>query len=265
MGSYDHEPWFHGGFAREAVRRVLELRYRLLPYIYSLFYEHYAKGYPVMRPLLFEFPDDEETYAIDDEFMLGPFLLVAPVLKEGARSREVYLPRGRWYDFWSGEAYEGPARVRAEAPLDRVPLFVRGGAVVPMWPPMSYVGERKPDPLYLHVYPGDGSFALYEDDGETLDYTKGVYALTRFQVSERDGELTLRKSPREGGYEPGREFVIVVLHGAGGVVKALKDGSELKPLASPEEEREGVTRVEGKPAVKLREAKEGWELKILMK
>jgi alpha-glucosidase len=265
MGSYDHEPWFHGGFAREAVRRVLELRYRLLPYIYSLFYEHYAKGYPVMRPLLFEFPDDEETYAIDDEFMLGPFLLVAPVLKEGARSREVYLPRGRWYDFWSDEAYEGPARVRAEAPLDRVPLFVRGGAVVPMWPPMSYVGERKPDPLYLHVYPGDGSFALYEDDGETLDYTKGVYALTRFQVSERDGALTLRKSPREGGYEPGREFVIVVLHGAGSVVKALKDGSELEPLASPEEEREGVTRVEGKPAVKLREAREGWELKILTK
>jgi alpha-glucosidase len=130
---------------------------------------------------------------------------------------------------------------------------------------MSYVSERKPDPLHLHVYPGDGSFALYEDDGETLDYTKGVYALTSFQVSERTGELTLRKSPREGSYEPGREFVLVVLHGAGDAVKALKDGSELKPLASPEEGREGLTRVEGKPAVKVREVKGGWELKVLAK
>jgi alpha-glucosidase len=264
MGSYDHEPWFHGGFAKEAVRRVLELRYRLLPYMYSLFYEHYAKGYPVMRPLLFEFPDDEETYAIDDEFMLGPFLLVAPVLKEGARTREVYLPKGKWYDFWSDKAYQGPARVCVDAPLDVVPLFVKDGALVPMWSPIGCSSERKPDPLYLHVYPGNGSFMLYEDDGETFEYTKGAYALAKFEVSEQAGTLTVRKSPAEGNYEPGREFVIVVLHGVSKVVKAIKDGVELKELEPPEEKREGLTQVEGRPAIKVRDKREGWELKILV-
>lgn len=264
MGSYDHEPWFHGGFAKEAVRRVLELRYRLLPYMYSLFYEHYAKGYPVMRPLLFEFPDDEETYAIDDEFMLGPFLLVAPVLKEGAHTREVYLPKGKWYDFWSDKAYQGPARVCVDAPLDVVPLFVKDGALVPMWSPIGCSSERKPDPLYLHVYPGNGSFMLYEDDGETFEYTKGAYALAKFEVSEQAGTLTVRKSPAEGNYEPGREFVIVVLHGVSKVVKAIKDGVELKELEPPEEKREGLTQVEGRPAIKVRDKREGWELKILV-
>lgn len=262
--SYDHEPWFHGGFAKEAVRRVLELRYRLLPYMYSLFYEHYAKGYPVMRPLLFEFPDDEETYAIDDEFMLGPFLLVAPVLKEGARTREVYLPKGKWYDFWSDKAYQGPARVCVDAPLDVVPLFVKDGALVPMWSPIGCSSERKPDPLYLHVYPGNGSFALYEDDGETFEYTKGAYALAKFEVSEQAGTLIVRKSPAEGNYEPGREFVIVVLHGVSKVVKMIKDGVELKELELPEEKREGLTQVEGRPAIKVRDKREGWELKILV-
>lgn len=265
LGSYDHEPWFHGGFVKEAVRRVLELRYRLLPYIYSLFREHSEKGYPVMRPLLFEFPDDEETYAIDDEFMLGPLLLVAPILKEGARSREVYLPRGRWYDFWTDRVYEGPARVVAEAPLDRVPLFVREGAALPMWPPMSYVGEREPDPLFVHVYPGSGSFALYEDDGETLEYTRGAYALSRFEVSEQPGAVVVRRSDREGGYSPERRFVVVVLHGVSEKVKVFKNGVELKPLESMEEEKEGLVYLEGRPAVKLRETREGWEVKFLIR
>jgi len=218
----------------------------------------------VMRPLLFEFPDDEETYAIDDEFMLGPFLLVAPVLKEGARTREVYLPKGKWYDFWSDKAYQGPARVCVDAPLDVVPLFVKDGALVPMWSPIGCSSERKPDPLYLHVYPGNGSFMLYEDDGETFEYTKGAYALAKFEVSEQAGTLTVRKSPAEGNYEPGREFVIVVLHGVSKVVKAIKDGVELKELEPPEEKREGLTQVEGRPAIKVRDKREGWELKILV-
>ncbi len=259
-GSYDHEPWFHGPAAKEAVKMVLELRYKLLPYIYSLFYEHYVKGYPVMRPLLFEFPDDEETYQIDDEFMLGPFLLVSPVLKEGARSKEVYLPAGVWYDFWSDRVYRGPARYLVDAPLDKVPLFVRAGSLLPMLAAKEYVGESKHDTLYLHVYAGDGSFTLYEDDGETLEYVDGVYALREVSVSLRNGRLTIEVGERRGNFDPGRGYIVVVLHGVGKVGKALKDGAELGRLTSLDEPDEGVAELEGKPAFKVLDERRGFKL-----
>lgn len=262
MGSYDHEPWFHGPAAKEAIRRVLDLRYKLMPYIYSLFYEHYVRGYPVVRPLLFEYPSDEEAYQIDDEFMVGPFLLVAPVLKEGSRSREVYLPAGRWYDFWTDRVCEGPGRRVVEAPLDRVPLFVRAGAILPMWPSMSCVAERRVDQLYLHVYAGDGSFTLYEDDGETLEYERGVYASTRLSVAQAGGGLTIDVGRREGEYDPKRDYLIVVLHGVSGVSRVLKNGVELARLKSLEEPGEGTAEVEGKVLVKARDLGEGFELEV---
>ncbi len=264
MGSYDHEPWFHGPRAKEAIVRVLELRYRLLPYIYSLFYEHFRRGYPVMRPLVFEFPDDEEAGRVDDEFLLGPSLLVAPVLREGARSREVYLPRGVWYDFWTDRAYEGPRWLTVDAPLDTVPLFVREGAVLPMWPPMRYVGERKPDPLYLHVYAGSGSFELYEDDGETLEYTRGAYALTRISVERGPGRLRVEVGGREGSYEPGRSYVVIVLHGVESVRAALKDGEELRERVQPDQPAEGLTTVEGRPSVKVRDDRRGFRVEVVL-
>lgn len=264
MGSYDHEPWFHSPSVREAIKRVLELRYRLLPYLYSLFYEHYTKGYPVMRPLVFEYQGDEETYQMDDEFLVGPFLLVAPVLKEGARSREVYLPAGEWFDFWTGCVYKGPARLVVEAPLDRVPLFVRAGAVIPEWPPMNHVGEARLDPLYLHVYAGSGSFALYEDDGETLEYTKGAYALTRISVSPGEERLTIEVSGREGVYQPERKHVVVVVHGVRDVVKVLKNGVELSRLKSLDEPGEGALEVDGKVFIKVEDAAEGYKLELML-
>ncbi|MEM1522641.1 MAG: glycoside hydrolase family 31 protein [Thermofilaceae archaeon] len=265
MGSYDHEPWFHGPTAREAIKRVLELRYRLLPYLYSLFYEHCAKGYPVMRPLVFEYQDDGETYQLDDEFLVGPFLLVAPVLKEGARSREVYLPAGEWFDFWTDRVYKGPARLVVEAPLDRVPLFVRAGAVIPEWPPMNHVGEGKPDPLYLHVYAGNGSFTLYEDDGETLEYTKGAYALTKISANLTEEHLLIEVGGREGKYQPERKHVVVIVHGTREVAKVLRNDVELAPLTSLEEAREGVVKVDGKVFIKVRDAVEGFKLELVFK
>ncbi|MEM4531977.1 MAG: DUF5110 domain-containing protein, partial [Thermofilaceae archaeon] len=201
----------------------------------------------------------------DDEFLVGPFLLVAPVLKEGARSREVYLPSGEWFDFWTDRVYRGPARLVVEAPLDRVPLFVKAGAVIPMWPPMNHVGERKPDPLFLHVYAGNGSFTLYEDDGETLEYTKGAYALTRISASLAGERLSIEVGRREGKYQPERKHVVVVVHGAREVVKVLKNGVELPRLVSLEEVGEGVLEIDGKVFIKVRDAVEGCKIDVIFK
>jgi len=264
IGSYDHEPWMYGSEAKRAIREVLELRYRLLPYIYSLFYEHYLRGYPVVRPLLFEFQEDEDTYLIDDEFMLGSWILVAPVLREGARAREVYLPSGLWYDFWTDEVHRGPARVHVEAPLSRVPLFVRAGAVVPMWPPMQFVGERRPEPLFLHAYAGaSGAFTLYEDDGETLNYLRGERLVTKLSLEDGGREVVLRAERLESGYEPPREHVVAVFHGVGSAARVLFDGSPLPRVESLEEVDEGYTMEGGRLVVKVREPRRSFEIRVV--
>jgi hypothetical protein len=144
---------------------------------------------------------------------------VASVVKEGARSRSVYLPEGAWYDVWSGEVVTGPTRVEVEAPLERIPVFVRAGAVVPTGPTMHYVGERPRDPLTLHVYPPGGSeehtSLLYEDDGRTYGFQEGKYLLTRFTLRVAQGSTErlhlLRET--EGSYQPEYESIEVVVHG----------------------------------------------------
>jgi len=244
MGTYDHEPWMYGKRTKTIIREMLKLRYSLLPYIYSLFYEHYLKGYPPVRPLFFEFQDDEETYSIDDEFMLGEALLVAPILREGARGREVYLPStSLWYDFWSGEMLEETGWTYAEAPLDRIPLYVKAGAVIPMWPPMNYVGEKDPNPLFIHYYPSTGknTFILYEDDGVTLNYRRGECRETLLSA-ETDGKaITIKSKVTKGTYKPPRDTVVIVIHGLKDVniIEVEKDGRMLKQVKSLKEPGEG--------------------------
>ena len=126
------EPWEYGNEYTVINRSTIELRYRLLPYIYTLFHEHEQTGMPVMRPLWFEFPRDKKTYLIADEYLLGKDLLIAPVVKEGMREREVYFPAGAdWIDWWTGEKYEGGKPHVVKAPIDRLPLFAQAGSVSP--------------------------------------------------------------------------------------------------------------------------------------
>ncbi|MCS7179548.1 MAG: glycoside hydrolase family 31 protein, partial [Anaerolineae bacterium] len=147
FASPDQEPWSWGEPYLGINREFIRLRYRLLPYLYTALWQCTQRGTPIVRPLLWAFQDDPTTHALDDEFLCGDALLVAPVLEEGATRRRVYLPAGRWYDFWTDAVYEGPTWVEAEAPLERIPVFVRAGAVVPMGPTMDYVGQRPTDPL----------------------------------------------------------------------------------------------------------------------
>jgi hypothetical protein len=174
------EPWGHGSEAEEIARDYISLRYRLLPYFYTLAHENYETGVPIVRPLFFLDPLDPALAGRDDAFLLGRDLLVAPVVEDGQRQKDVYLPRGHWVDAWTDSLYEGGQTVTVEAPLDRLPLFVRTGAILPLQHVMDYVGAEPADTLLLQVYPSFSSspetFNLYEDDGESLDYMQGEYA-----------------------------------------------------------------------------------------
>jgi hypothetical protein len=174
------EPWGHGSQAEEIVRDYISLRYRLLPYIYTLAHENYETGIPMVRPLFFHDPHDPALADRDDAYLLGRDLLVAPVVEDGQRQRSVYLPRGYWVDAWTDSVYQGGQTIIADAPLDRLPLFVRTGAILPMHPVMDYVGAEPADTLLLQIYPSFSSaletFTLYEDDEESLDYMQGEYA-----------------------------------------------------------------------------------------
>ena len=208
----DQEPWSWGEPYLSINRRALELRYRLLPYLYTAFWQCAQMGLPIVRPLLLARQDDTATHALDDEFLCGDAFLVAPVTEAGITCRSVYLPVGGWYGFWTDELLSGPARVEVEIPLERWPLFVRAGSVVPMGPPMDYVGQRPVETLTLHVYPGTGVSWLYEDDGKSLAYRCGEYRLTRFTLAASERKLELMREA-EGAFNPGYDRLQVVVHG----------------------------------------------------
>jgi alpha-D-xyloside xylohydrolase len=177
-----------------------KLRYRLMPYIYTLAADTYFRDGTIMRGLVMDFPNDANVRNIDDEYMFGPAFLVAPVTEYEARSRDVYLPAGsNWYDFHTGKRYEGGNTIKADAPLERMPLFVRAGAIVPMGPAIQYTGEKPDAPITLVVYTGaNGAFSLYHDQGTTYDYEHGAYSRIALSYDEASGTLSIGK--REGSY-----------------------------------------------------------------
>src|SRR5262249_19230204 len=155
-----------------------KLRYQLLPFLYTTLEEAHRTGVPLFRPLLLNYQDDPNTYNLDDEFVIGSDLLVAPIVKPDLTSRLVYLPKGIWYDFWTNKKYPGGTMLRIDAPLETVPMFVRGGAIIPTGPEMKYAGEKPVDPISFATYPdagGSAATALYEDDGLSPAYEHGAF------------------------------------------------------------------------------------------
>ena len=214
-GTTRQEPWAFGEPYESIIRNMLKLRQRLLPYLYTLFEECHRTGAPILRPLLFEYPEDDATYSADDEFLVGDRLLVAPITRHGQSYRHVYLPAGTWFHLWRGERYEGPADVLIHAPLGEPAVFVRGDAPVPLWPAMNYVGERPADPLTLLIYPagGRGALELYEDAGDGYAYLQGEYARTRVTCRSDDAGIIVEIGAREGSFVPERTRVVVELRG----------------------------------------------------
>jgi alpha-glucosidase len=207
LGDVDQYAWSWGEAVLTEARRAIELRYRLLPYIYSAFITATETGAPVQRPLVFDHQYDAAVRDIDDQYLFGPDLLVAPVFEARTTARQVYLPAGEWYDWHTGEHFTGPRFVVAETPMDRIPLYARAGAVIPMWPSAPASTDERPDVIELHVFvpQAEGVFTsfLQEDDGLTLD---GPVRRTRFEVTGS----TVRASS-DGDYAGAR--LEVVAHG----------------------------------------------------
>jgi len=194
-----HVPWAHGATIEAICRDIIELRYRMMPTTYTLVWQARQTGLPTMRALVLNYPDDPNVWDLGTQYLWGDDLLVAPVTRRGATHWPVYLPAGIWHDYWTHESYQGPAGITVASPLERVPLFVRSGAILPFGPVMQYDGERPLDEVTLLTYPdGTSSFTLYEDDGRTNAYQHGGHATTRFDCVADQSGLTFQIQPPQG-------------------------------------------------------------------
>ncbi|HYO90713.1 MAG TPA: TIM-barrel domain-containing protein, partial [Pyrinomonadaceae bacterium] len=211
IDGYDQEPWRFGKYYEDIIRRYLKLRYRLLPFLYTTLEESHRTGLPVFRPLLLNYQQDYNTLNMDDQFMIGTDLLVAPVLKPDVTSRMVYLPEGVWFDYWTGRKYAGPNMIRMDAPLETVPMFVRGGAIIPMGPEMNYIGEKPSDPLTFEIYAddkGQAATVLYEDDGNSPAYKRGVSRRTAVRAAPSGRGWQINVDAPEGSYKAGARSLV---------------------------------------------------------
>jgi alpha-glucosidase len=234
--NYDQEPWRFGKYYEGIIRKYLNLRYRMIPFLYTWLEASHRTGVPLFRPLLLNYQRDENTLNIDDEFMVGTNLLVAPILRPAITRRLVYLPAGTWIDYWTGRSIKGGTVTETEAPLDTVPMFVRGGSIIPMGPEMDYVGQKHFDPLTFNIYPDENGVAdtpLYEDDGVTTDYKQGVFRRTYVHVSALEkGGLQIYLGEPSGTYRPGPRNLIFAIKSARKPLRVSLDGSRLNSVGA---------------------------------
>ncbi len=221
-GEPDQYPWSFGPEVEEVYRKALDLRYRLLPYIYSAFVQASESGDPVARPLVYDFQQDRRARETEDAYLLGEALLVAPVCEPGSRARRVYLPEGTWIDWHTEERYTGGRFITAKAPLDRIPVFARGGYIIPSYAsaPESTMGHA-PELLVLHVFvpDEDGEFLseLQEDDGVTLAFSRGAHHRTAFRLTRRGTALSVSAAVTGSGFAEFRRHTLrFVFHGFSG-------------------------------------------------
>jgi alpha-D-xyloside xylohydrolase len=208
------EPWKYGQTVEDNMRKMLNLRYRLLPYIYSEAWQITKNGSTMMRGMVMDFNGDTAAVNQQYQYMFGKALLVAPITEPGVTEWNVYLPKSSaWYNFWTGQRFDGGQQVKTNAPLDKIPLFVKAGSIVPMGKLMQYTGEKKSDTLEIRVYKGaNGKFDLYEDEGDNYNYEKGSYTVIPFTWDEQGQSLTI--GARQGNYPnclTKRVFNIVVV------------------------------------------------------
>lgn len=190
-------------------RKYLELRYRLMPYLYSAVHEAHDTGMPILRALWLHYPDDSVAVARGDEYLWGRDILVAPVTEKAATSRAVYLPRGRWYDFWTEEPQEGGREITRPVDLATMPLFTRAGAILPLGPVKQFTSESVDEPMTVKVYPGaDGLATLYEDDGVSFGYQKGEWMGIEMRWDDRQRRLDLRLAAGSRFRAPARRLVV---------------------------------------------------------
>ena len=207
------EPWSYGNEAQRIFKQYDEMRYSLIPYLYSYSYEMYTKGTPLMRALVLAYQNDENVYNITDQYMLGESLMICPVTQKGAQTRVVYLPEGTWTDYWTGKTYEGKNHYNVLCPIDQLPIFVKQGAIIPTQEPVNYVGEKEMTQLTLDVYPNaSNTFTLYNDDGKSLDYQKGKYNTTSFISKVTEKEIAFTIEATQGDFKSSISDYVVRFH-----------------------------------------------------
>ncbi|GAL65416.1 glycoside hydrolase family 31 protein [Jejuia pallidilutea] len=191
----DQEPWAFGETITNVVRKFIELRYQLLPYLYTAFWRYAEEGIPILKSLVLYDQQDPQTYYRNDEFVFGEKILVCPVNGPNQKGRRMYIPRGKWYNFWTDELVTGGQELWVDADLDSMPIFVKEGAIIPKYPVQQYVGEKTIDELLLDVYYTEGKeeSMVYEDATDGYDYIKGRYSLRSFKLSGKKKELIIQQ------------------------------------------------------------------------
>lgn len=225
------EPWNYGEEALKIFTKYDRLRYRLIPYLYSEAYGTYETGKPLMRALVLEYQNDENVYDIGDQYLFGDNMMVCPVTTKGAKTRIVYLPEGKWTNYWTGEKYAGRQYLNVVSPLDQIPIFVKEGAIIPMQESMNYVGEKQVDHLELDIYPGSTSqFIVYDDDGKSLDYQKGKFASTKVSCNASNDQVEININKPKGDYDVPERTYSIKLHMPSGPQKINSDKGDLKEV-----------------------------------
>ena len=220
------EPWSFGQQIEDIVKKYIEVRYRFLPYMYQLFHETSKSGIPIMRPLILEYPNDKKVENCSDQFLVGSDLLVAPIMTPETTHRAVYLPEGRWFDYWTGKQYVGGQHHLIYAPLDTLPLFVREGAILPLGKVKTST-EVKDEMIEFHLYglQSEGSYTYYEDDEATVAYQDGCFVNTNlhYTFEENTLSLTLTKSGDESLTVAQKKLII---HNTSNIKKVIVNGKE---------------------------------------
>lgn len=229
------EPWNYGEEAERIFKKYDRMRYRFIPYIYSEAYRMHKTGMPIMRALVLEYQRDENVYDIDDQYLFGSNLLIAPVTTKGAKTRVVYLPEGTWYDYWSGKPYEGRRYHNIVTPLEKLPIFVKAGGILPQQRVLN-LGHETAETITLEIFPdGESSYAIYDDDGKSKEYEEGEYAITRVTASEDAVQTVIKVEASRGAYElPERSYRLKIHSNA--APRSIREGSNQLRSFSTESE-----------------------------
>jgi len=232
-GTADHEPWVNGPEQEEIRRKYIGLRYQLLPYIYTITEESTRTGMPLMRPIFLEYPQAQEFYGDDRDFLFGPDFFVAPVVTETVDAHGVFLPPGEWYDYWTAEKHTNKDQINLHPRLDELPLYVRAGAIVPMQPVVQYSGEKPNGPFELRVYlpsstsGSDCRGALYQDDGHTFAYQRGEILRVNYACQVSQDSVTVASTIEKNAFQPWWKTAEVTLYGVAAAPKEVRIGDEL--------------------------------------
>jgi len=234
------EPWSFGKEVEDISKKYIEMRYKLMPYLYNTFIDASEEGTPVQQPLVYQFQEDEKTYNVSDQFMFGESMMIAPVIKEGQTERDVYLPEDEtWVDYWTGEEFKGGQTIHTEAELSHLPIYVKKDSMIPTREVQQYTGEKPLENLVFDTYlEEEATYSFYEDDGATLDHKDGEYNITNFKVERKGKHIEFTNKNEVSGYDTDIESYTLKLNGENAPKKIKAASSKYKEVNSIKEVKE---------------------------